>query len=575
MENEKINEENVKVNQDTQEILNKSIVAILTNMPKSYKGFLEQEDKEKGYYYELEKIEDYHVIFMLYRLILGPAFQMKKKVENSEHNNDDAVIAVYGATIDPIRKRVMSLNPLSESISLDNGVILSGGRSWTSIVPKAINDYIEKNYKKDAKFKIEVDESVLRRMVRDNPIIKERIEQIVKDKKTYGVDTQNIMQILYRSNPNDLFENILKDLMTAEEFEEIRQKAFDEEMRFRRKQEINKRINSGEKVKVLSRERAENIMHRIKDMKKYLHDRDEEIWNEILAQEKKKYMDDGKDIPEELLRFNNYDEMYNQWIVDNIEKISDSKDSLKEYYLKYRKENSSEEEKASKNQDEISKRYEQDFEKWYEEYEQDKDSGMPFFDWLYGHLDTEHRISEIIHGVTEVELMQLVMKQGNISEKTKKVIEDRQATNTAENAENTIKEFLKLREENPNLKRLIVISDWNYLLRQVLTTKKAAEDAGLEDVEIIGYPADCLERQDDGKIIIADYKDVESCKKILLGELKKIAMYDDVSDMEIPNMDELDIGDFTEEGLVIRIDKQSAYDYLIDKTNTRTKDLVE
>ena len=570
MENEKINEEDVKVYQDNQEFVNESILSCL---PKSYKGFLNQEETEKVGYYDLEKAEDEYLIPVLYKLILGPAFQMKKKVENPEHNNDDAVIAVYGATIDPIRKRVMSLNPLSESISLDNGVILSGGRSWTSIVPKAINDYIEKNYKKDAKFKIEVDESVLRRIVRDNPIIKERIEQIVKDKKTHGVDTQNIMQILYRSNPNDFFENILKDLMTAEEFEEIRQKAFDEEMKFRRKQEINKRINSDKNTMENSRKRAENIIHRIKDMKKYLHDRDEEIWNEILAQEKQKYIDDGKDIPEELLRFNNYDEMYNQWIVDNIEEIRDSKDSLKEYYLKYRKENSSEEEKASKDQDEIFKSYEQDFEKWYEEYEQDKDSGMPFFDWLYGHLDTEHRISEIIHGVTEVELMQLVMKQGNISEKTKKVIEDREATNTAENAENTIKEFLKLREENPNLKRLIVISDWNYLLRQVLTTKKAAEDAGLEDVEIIGYPADCLERQDDGKIIIADYKDIESCKKILLGELKKIAMYDDVSDMEIPNMDEINISDFNEKGLVIRIDKQNAYDYLSGRA--KTKDLSE
>ena len=57
---------------------------------------------------------------------------------------------------------------------------------------------------------------------------------------------------------------------------------------------------------------------------------------------------------------------------------------------------------------------------------------------------------------------------------------------------------------------------------------------GITDVEIIGYPADILEKYNN-QVIALKPEDIEEFKWVMLTELDKIVRYKDVGDMNIPN----------------------------------------
>lgn len=86
-------------------------------------------------------------------MVLGPVANMKKDIESNEEKINDAVVAVYGASAIPLKRRINALIPLSKHVNLDNGIIFSGGTSWSSIVPSSnkfkVSDEELANYLKE------------------------------------------------------------------------------------------------------------------------------------------------------------------------------------------------------------------------------------------------------------------------------------------------------------------------------------------------------------------------------------------------------------------------------------------
>lgn len=409
--------------------------------------------------YTREEIQGTSDIMLLYQLLLFPVANMKRDIESSERKND-AVAAVYGATAIPIKKRMNALNNLSKFVNLNNGIILSGGRSWTSIVPKS------------DKFR------------GDNKIISEYMN------------------------------------------------------------------GQGKK---LIQNRARTFMRGFPEIKEIIRNKEKERWEELLKEE---YGDKDKS------KLKSYEEMYDAHINEKINEIMKSKERMKIFYGIYKDEINTNTNEANRVND-VARKYEKlnnEFEEWYNMYQNDKKSARDFLDWLYIYFDNKYIENIIIHSITEVDLMKIELQKISNQKESPIIIEDRKATNSLENAENTVEAFEELRKNNPDLKKLIVVSDWQYLLRQVLTTQKVAQDRGLDDIEITGYPADSRDVKHKGKNVALKFEDIEEYKKTMKTDLIKIVLYDNVGDCNITAY--VEKNKIENEGPIVLIGDQTLQEYI-------------
>ena len=405
---------------------------------------------------EIEKIND---PMELYNLLIQPVSEMKQKLESSSSKINNAVVAVYGATTYPLLRRMNALNKLSKYVNLDNGIIISGGRSWTSVVPtsytfrpslREINDYISNSNKKLSQY-------------------------------------------------------------NQEEIEEIENKI--------KQEKITKYIQMKNK---LIRRRAYDILKEFPTVKEQLYNREKEIWESYLEDYKKEYekaQKNNSNNPMEIPpKYKNYDDMYDDFLNEKVSKTKNcSAKELKDLYNIYRNEKIKEHKKTP------------GFQNWYKKYKKNTSIGVPFFKWLKAYYDKQHYEELVLRNITEVDLMKIKLNHLSEEQVCSNIVEDKKATNSAENAINTVKEFIKLKEKNPELKQLIVLSEWQYLLRQVLTTQKAAKDLGLDNIEIIGYPAN-IDYQNN---IDMKFNDLKSYRNAFKLDLKKIATYADVADYSL------------------------------------------
>lgn len=117
-------------------------------------------------------------------------------------------------------------------------------------------------------------------------------------------------------------------------------------------------------------------------------------------------------------------------------------------------------------------------------YEYNKCNSKSFNVWLNENID--HLIQQyLITFVCESEVMQFDLLSK--FEGKSNIILESASFNTLDNAKNTLIEFKKIQEKR-NIKTLVIINEWPYLHRAVLTTKKIAKDLNI-DVNILGYPA--------------------------------------------------------------------------------------
>lgn len=340
---------------------------------------------------DIEKLTD----VQLYNILFGPLIDMKKEIEQDGKYKDNSVVAVYGATIVPIKRRVRALNQLSEFVDLDNGVIFSGGSSWDSVNPKRFKNIEEiKEYWKSPKYTKWISAKVAS-IIKNLPEIKEIIENKMEEDyisnmesnmhDNYDTESINNFKEEYRKNINDIYTLLINNLKTNE----------------------------------------------------------------------------------------------------NMKKL----------------------------------------------YEQEE-TAQTYEEWLYNWVENYVISQYILNNMTEADFMEIDWisnYKGNL--KSSNIIKDGKSNDTSENARNTIEEFVKLKSQNPKLNKLIVVTEWPYLLRQVLTTKKMAEKMGYDNIDIVGYPADV----DEG--IGLNYKDISDYRKGIVSGLEaniyKIVSYDDVKDLDI------------------------------------------
>ena len=329
-------------------------------------------------------------------LMLVPIANMKADVENRKEKIDDAIVAVYGASAIPLKRRIDALIPLSKYVNFDNGVFFSGGKSWTSIVPTS-NEFAVS------------DEELDYYLARMN-YIQNKNEKKAKDYSTQ--EKELIRKRLLREKIISTIYNSNYDIKST------------------------KNHNVADRIKVL--------MQTFPEIKEALKKQEEAKWNEYLKDFKSKYaISENDQLPE----FTSYEEMYKNSIEKERVFILNQSSEKQKYYDIYKKEKK----ETEANETDFS-------EKWLPEY-----------------LDNNHFKKLALHSLTEVDIMKIASKNLNLQ----KIIEDREATNSKENAVNTVIEFLKLKLENPNLKNIIVVSEWQYLLRQVLTTQKVVKDISI------------------------------------------------------------------------------------------------
>lgn len=149
---------------------------------------------------------------------------------------------------------------------------------------------------------------------------------------------------------------------------------------------------------------------------------------------------------------------------------------------------------------------------------------ISFSQWLKNYIKKNFVRQFILNKCSEADFMQIIWdkvynKQGNIESKT---VMDNSSVVTCENGENC----LKILDEYPQIKNLIIINEWPYLLRAVLTTKKVAERLGSK-VNIMGLPANVREG------LGFKYKDIEDYRNGLITQIRKMVTYPDVGDMDI------------------------------------------
>ncbi len=152
------------------------------------------------------------------------------------------------------------------------------------------------------------------------------------------------------------------------------------------------------------------------------------------------------------------------------------------------------------------------------------------FKLLYKKYDiTKEAFEDFIIRQSESDMMESKMQETSTLQDLT-LYRDEHSKNSKENAEYTVEKFIDLRNENPELKRLVVISDWPYLLRQLLTTQKSMIDRG-EDFEVTGYPSATNEH------IGIDYDNLDNMIKgpdtrALLPNLRSIVNYAQKGDVD-------------------------------------------
>ena len=165
-----------------------------------------------------------------------------------------------------------------------------------------------------------------------------------------------------------------------------------------------------------------------------------------------------------------------------------------------------------------------------------------FKDWLKQYIKDIIIRQFILNRCTESDFMQIIWdKVYNKDGKNKsKTIREGKSFVTCENAENCI----QILQEYPDINNLIVINEWPYLLRAVLTTKKVADRLG-SNISIMGIPAD---KSDE---IGFEFKDMNDYRNVLITQIKKMVEYQDVGDMDITQY--LNMTDICEDGPSIKI----------------------
>lgn len=517
------------------------------SFPSTYKqlfNVLEQDNHLNIKIFTDNGIPEEAVARFLLNLMIGPVQKMKDDIDGAGEKIDTAVIAIYGATVTPMKKRVAALDAVSKKVELNNGIIISGGRSWTSIVPKKYREDIMREYnsKQEAGgeehasyMKIELDREVIFRMKKAlecfikelNPDYKSEENGLIVD-AFLGEDGAEWLRavVLEKSKLIGGLSKItsIRELISI--FNEDDKKRI-ESILLKRviddkvKNEINKDIKGAKKGIVHGRAMA--IMRNIggkDDVKTYVHGKHEQIWMELLSDEIEK-------AEQEISKGKNG--VYKEEKLEKLQtKLNELKRTQKDGYAGMYNKYIQSKYYEIINSEELRAKYESIFAK----EEQNENS---FDIWLKEYIENEYIKNAIIHELTEVEAMQLEWNQyksKNYSTKSN-VVEDRQSANTNENAVHTIEEFIKLRKNHPEIKDLIVISDWQYLMRQLLTTKKAAHEMGMNDINIIGYPASAIKKYEGrGVAMQGTINDVIDC---LLGELEKIGKYDDVEDLVLPD----------------------------------------
>lgn len=195
------------------------------------------------------------------------------------------------------------------------------------------------------------------------------------------------------------------------------------------------------------------------------------------------------------------------------------------------------------------------FMKMYKEQVKDANQ-IDFKTWFKQYIKNIFVRQFILNRCTESDFMQIIWdkvynKDGKIKSKT---IREGKSFVTCENAENC----LQILQKYPDISNLIVINEWPYLLRAILTTKKVADRLG-SIVRIMGLPAD---RSED---IGFEFKDMDDYRNLLITQIIKMATYQDVGDMDITSY--LNMSNRCEDGPSIKIG-----DRLYEPIKSKVKD---
>ena len=187
------------------------------------------------------------------------------------------------------------------------------------------------------------------------------------------------------------------------------------------------------------------------------------------------------------------------------------------------------------------KQFEEHLMKMYQKQTKETDKAS-FETWLKTYIKENFIRQFILNRCTEADFMQIIWdkvynKDGNIKSKA---IREEKSFVTCENAENC----LQILQNYSDIKNLIVINEWPYVLRAVLTTKKVADRLG-SNIHIMGLPAD--KSQDLG----FEFKDMNDYRNLLITQIRKMVTYPDVGDMEIGKY--LNMENFCEDGPSIKI----------------------
>ncbi len=167
------------------------------------------------------------------------------------------------------------------------------------------------------------------------------------------------------------------------------------------------------------------------------------------------------------------------------------------------------------------KQFEEHLMELYQKTDTDK---VDFVTWLKAYIKESFIRQFVLNRCTEADFMQIIWnkvynKDGNIKSNT---VREGKSFVTCENAENC----LQILQDYPDIKNLIVINEWPYLLRAVLTTQKVADRLG-SNIHIMGLPADRSEN------LGFEFRDIEDYRNLLITQIRKMVTYPDVGDMDI------------------------------------------
>ena len=538
---------------------------------------------------EMEKYSEQSL--QLYNLVFGSAQDLKNSIDESSYIND-AVVAVYGGMYNVIIDRISGLDDISKKVNLSNGVVFSGsgGRFWF-INPEGIRKGIIGSIQKDLGKKELIEQVVeeIKGYAEKNPFFKESMidNQITVDKseeksankeengtskdekkdhkEPIGEDLKNIvykrtmyiikhkmkskdknnrsLEEIVKSVVNDLEKNyIIKGMDPEDVLKKISSKeiVLDEDIsnliEKRARLEASNKIEYYEK----SHNKVKAAINEIPEIKKAVMEKNSEIWMSIMDKDMKKASNSNRlSTLMESYRVlgEKYKDIYESenWNINPvyfgmlIKNVGDR--SYSEFFQSYMKYINEKNMNSRDNKEEGKTDIKDIIQESKEMYGVLKDKPDEFYRGEFFKWIINNSVEKaVLRSVTEADVMQNEWeKYESKSRSNPAIIEDKKATNTAENAINTIDEVKKVIKSGKDIKEVIVISDWKFLLRQYLTTKKKAEE--IDNLEIMGYPGQKTERE--GSTL--KYSSRASFANAMLGELGKIIDYDDVADESIPH----------------------------------------